>query len=211
MKTFEPFEFDYKSGLWQLEEFEQLLSSKSELSESRDILPFFKTKKHLSALVGTLNPNIVQFDMLAFELDLWGDFACDMAVGDSRIGSYCLIEFEDAKSDSIFKKNGKKNTLEWSPRFEHGFSQVVDWLWALDDNKQTSKYRKLFKSDEINFTAYLIIGRKKFIDNEQRFRWRQNKVRVNSHQVHCFTFDDLLLALQRKTTFFELLVNEKTG
>ena len=191
MKTFEPFVFNYKKALQELSDFENLLSSNAELGENQDILPFFRENKNLSMFVGALNPNILSFDQLAFELDLWGDFVCDLAIGDSKSGSYCLVEFEDAKSDSIFKKVGRKSTLEWSPRFEHGFSQIVDWFWLLDDSKQSSKYKQLFKGSEIHFTAYLVIGRTKFVDDEQRFHWRRNKVQVNAQQVHCFTFDEL--------------------
>ena len=121
MKTFEPFQFDYQVSLRELEDFERLLSTKDELSERDDILPFFKQRKNLSALVGALNPNIVNFNRLAFELYLMGFFACDLAVGDFNSGSYCLIEFEDAKKDSVFKNHGNKSTPEWSPRFDHSY------------------------------------------------------------------------------------------
>lgn len=201
MKTFEPFKFDYNIALQQLSQFERLLASKDELGERKDILPFFRNNRQLSAFIGMLNPNIVCFDVLAYEFDLLGDFACDLVIGDSQSGSYCLIEFEDAKKNSIFRKVGNKSTLEWSPRFEHGFSQIIDWFWALDDYRQTNKYRNLFMGSEIHFTAYLIIGRTKFIGDEQRFRWRRNKVQINAQGVQCFTFDELFYALKRKALF----------
>jgi hypothetical protein len=208
MKSLEPFKFDYQKGIQELEEFDKLLSSRDELGERDDILPFFRKRRHLSAFLGALNPNIINFNRLAFELYLMGSFSCDLAIGDSESGSYCLFEFEDAKENSVFKKHRTKSTPEWSSRFDHGFSQVIDWLWLLDDFKQTGQFRKLFGAHEINFTAYLIVGRSKYIDDENRFRWRQNKVLVNSHKIHCFTFDELLIALKRKNSFYKSIYND---
>jgi len=82
MKSLEPLLFDYGKVLKELTEFEQLLFTKDELREMEDILPFFKNRKHLSAFIGSLNSNIVQFDRLAFDLSLMGYFSCDMVVGD---------------------------------------------------------------------------------------------------------------------------------
>lgn len=213
MKAFEPFTFDYDLSIKELKEFEELLLSKNELSEKDVILPFFRKRKQLTALIGTLHPNIARFDKVAFELSLMGTFACDVAIGDSNSKSYCLIEFEDAKKDSMFKKNGKKDKLEWSPRFEHGFSQIVDWLWLLDDLKSTKALSTLFGSSDISFTAFLIIGRSQYIteEEEQRLRWRQNKTWINSHQVFCFTFDELFKTLQLKISVFESISKQKTG
>lgn len=213
MKTFEPFTFDYSLSVKELNEFQEFLKSKNELSEKDEILPFFRKRKQLTALMGTLNPNIARFDRVAFELSLMGTFACDVAIGDSISKSYCLIEFEDAKKDSMFKKNGKKDKLEWSPRFEHGFSQIVDWLWLLDDFKSTKALSTLFGNGDISFTAFLIVGRSKHVteEGEQRLRWRQNKTWVNSHQVFCFTFDELLKTLELKTSVFESIAQQKAG
>jgi hypothetical protein len=206
MKAFEPFQFDYRLGLKELGEFERFLATNDELGERNDIQPFFKERKHLSAFIGALNPNIVRFNRLAFELNLMGSFSCDLAVGDSITGSYCLIEFEDAKEDSVFKKHPNKSTPEWSPRFDHGFSQVVDWLWLLDDIRQNRQFERLFEGREISFIAYLLVGRSQYVDDETRFRWRQNNIQVGRHKVHCFTFDELLSALKRKRELYRAMI-----
>jgi len=39
---------------------------------------------------------------------------------------------------------GAKATLEWSERFEHGFSQVPDWFWKLNDRTPTSEFAHRF-------------------------------------------------------------------
>jgi hypothetical protein len=66
------------------------------------------------------------------ELDLFGDFVSDLAAGDSEANAYTLIEFDDAKEHSISSRLGRGKTMKrWSQRFEHGFSQLVDWAWRL--------------------------------------------------------------------------------
>ena len=64
-----------------------------------------------------------------------------MVVGDASSHAYCFIEFEDATETSIFKKTPKL-TPEWSPRFEHGFSQLVDWILWLENNKGNTCERR---------------------------------------------------------------------
>ena len=58
----------------------------------------------------------------------FGDFACDVAAGDSEANAFTLIEFEDAQEYSIFSRRQEGKAMKrWSSRFEHGFSQLVDW------------------------------------------------------------------------------------
>ncbi|QTA86587.1 Shedu anti-phage system protein SduA domain-containing protein [Desulfonema magnum] len=126
MKDFETLEFDIKKCMKEMDDLKILLDSKSDISEKDDILPFFRQRKHLSAFTGSFNPNISVCDKIAYEFDIWGDFKTDLAVGDSYSKAYCFVEFEDAKKDSVFRKVANRATTEWSPRFEHGLSQLVD-------------------------------------------------------------------------------------
>src|SRR5689334_63352 len=106
MKKFLDIQFDPKSCRAELKEFADLLKAKQELSENKDILPFFRKHQQLSALVGLYHPNIVVADRLAYEFQLFGDFVADMVVGDHARGAYCFIEFEDGRRDSIFSDKG---------------------------------------------------------------------------------------------------------
>ncbi|MFB2938535.1 Shedu anti-phage system protein SduA domain-containing protein [Aerosakkonemataceae cyanobacterium BLCC-F154] len=125
MKTFLPFEFDVRLCIEQLTEFQQLLARRRNLSEREEILPFFRNRPHLSAFVGTYHPKINRYDRIAFEYDLFGDFASDLVIGDYSNNAYCFVEFEAAESDSIFRSKSSKITPEWSPRFEQGLSQLI--------------------------------------------------------------------------------------
>jgi hypothetical protein len=71
-------------------------------------------------------------DRIATELELFGDFTCDVASRDSNQDAYTLVEFEDALEYSVLAKLETGRTMKrWSPRFEHGFSQLVDRAWRL--------------------------------------------------------------------------------
>ena len=115
MKKFDEIAFDYKRCCIEFAEFRTLLETKVELGEAADILPFFKERRQLSMLLGMFNSRIAWADRIAYEFDVFGDFACDLAVGEFASGSYCFIEFEDARENSVFEKQGKKATREWWP------------------------------------------------------------------------------------------------
>jgi hypothetical protein len=43
------------------------------------------------------------------------------------LAAFCVRDVEeDGRRDSIFKRAGTKANPEWSSRFDHGFSQIVD-------------------------------------------------------------------------------------
>lgn len=192
MRGLDSFDIDIKQCLLELEEFENLLRNNRELKENEDILPFFKDRPNLSACIGWYSPDNL-CNQIKHEFTLFGDFRADLVVGDSRNNTYCFIEFEDATKDSIFKNKKGKSTSEWSPRFEHGFSQIIDWFWKIDDFNNTSEFRSIFGSENIEFCGILVIGRDDFLSDLEtaRLRWRLNKVLVDSRKVICRTFDQL--------------------
>ena len=104
MKDYLSFGFSADECRSQLDALKKLLEYDS-LSERNDLLPFFKDNHHLSALIGTLFSYIGKPDRLAFEYDLFGDFVCDIAVGDTISQQYGLIELEDATENSIFQRH----------------------------------------------------------------------------------------------------------
>jgi len=170
-----------------------LLKSKPDLSERDDIQPFFKKRKHLSAYMGTFSPDIGPATELAFEYPFFGDFSADVLLGNKKAGEFCVVEFEDGRRDSIFKKAGTRANPEWSSRFDHGFSQMVDWFYNLDDFKGTKGFTKTFGHGHIKFIGILIIGRSAGLDDTQhsRLKWRTERVLIDCHHINCVTFDEL--------------------
>ncbi len=204
MKTLEKITLNLSKCKQELGAFKTLLESKTALSERRDILPFFNAHKHLAAMVGAYNPKINRFDRIATEFSLFGDYACDLVVGDSVSHNFCFVEFEDASPTSVFTKKKGKSTPEWSSRFDHGFSQILDWFLVLEDMKRTGLHKSKFELDLIQYVGLLVIGRREYLDESQyeRLVWRSEVVRVGSRQVNCVTFDDLYDTLALKLQIF---------
>lgn len=205
MKEFKNFKFDPKVCRKELNELKFHLDSKSELNERKDVLPFFKNRQHLSSFIGSYFPYISGFDKLAYEYDIFGDFKADLAIGDSESGWYGFIEFEGASETSIFEKKGDKVTPEWSTRFEHGFSQVVDWFWKLSALEYTREFVSRFGSEFTGYEGMLIIGRSEGLAQRERdrLRWRRDRLIVNSKHIHCVTFDELYLHLDTRLRSYE--------
>ena len=196
----------------ELAAFKKLLDSKAQLEERSDIQKFFERRKQLAAFIGTYAPDIGPAELIAFQFPFIGDFVADIVLGNRDTSTFCIIEFEDGKSNSIFKKVRTKATTEWSARFEHGFSQLVDWCCTLDDFKKNDRFAKDFGPGHVRFIAILILGRSAGVsqDDRIRLRWRTEKVRVDSHTIECLTFDDLYEHLSmRLRYYFEASILER--
>jgi hypothetical protein len=145
-------------------------------------------------LCGRFDPTIGVADRVAWEFDIFGDFACDLAVGDWERKAYCFVEFEDASPASIFERQGKKASKEWSKRFNHGCSQIIDWFWKLADRTKGDDFLARFGERTITYEAILVLGRDQFLDAGERVRlaWRSDNMVVNSKHIRCLPFDQLL-------------------
>ncbi len=197
--------FDHTRFETELAALEVLLASKAELSEADDIRPLFKASRHLSAFLGTYASDIGPATELAHEFPFFGDYRADLVVGSKSAGHFCVIEFEDGRPDSIFKKQPTRANPEWSARFEHGFSQLADWFFSLDDYKKSYGFSKTFGHGHVSFTGLLIIGRTAGLDEMKRtrLRWRSNKVLVDSNAIVCVTFDDVCETFRRRYALYK--------
>ena len=205
MKNLQPFSFKLKQCRKELKAFEKLLKTKDELAESKDILPFFKSHKHLSAFIAAEIPKIDRFDLIAHEFPLFGEFQADLIIGDSITRNFCFIEFEDAKANSLFVKNNKY-AMKFASRFERGFSQIIDWYRIIDDLKSTELARKQFLGNIKGYHGLLIIGRDKFLSNKElkkRIDWRSEKIIIDSKTIFIYTYDHLLRILKDKLEYFK--------
>lgn len=196
MKRFEPFSIDFEQCRVELLEFKKMLDAFESrvLKERKHVLSFFRKNRNIAALVGHLAPRITKVDLLAYEFDFFGDYAADLAIGDSREREYYFIEFENAAPNSIFRKVGRKSSLEWSPSFDHGYSQIIDWFWKLYDMAGSETGRSRFGGvSSFDYYGILIIGRDRGLAEieKKRLNWRRKKVMVDSKHVYCMTFDEL--------------------
>jgi hypothetical protein len=193
MPGFSPHHLDLGACRAQVGELRVLLQSAAEIDEGT-FNQFFRARTHLSALIGLYNPAIARFDLLAWEYRLFGDFQCDIVVGDSITKAFTFIEYEDAQSNSLFVKHGAKATREWSPRFDHGYSQLVDWFYIIRVMTDTPDMEAQFGKRSIDYTGVLVVGRDQYMDAGERLRldWRREYMVVNSKKIICVTYDQLL-------------------
>ncbi len=208
MKDFLNINVDRTSVEIELLNFENLLTTYKELEESSHILPFFKQSPNLSALIGKIYfPELININRISYEFDIFGDFKADLVIGDTLNESFAFIEFEDGKGNSIFNKKRGKYQKEWSNRFEHGYSQIIDWFWKLEDTKFSNSFEAKFGFRDIDFGGILIIGRNhSLIDiiDKKRFKWRRSHTIINSRKIHCVTYDELLEDLKKEIKFFAI-------
>jgi Domain of unknown function (DUF4263) len=204
MKEFKTILYDANKVRKELKEFDKLLKSQASLSEQKDLQPFFKKREQLCAFMGTYTLNIGPGTHLAYEFPFLGDFAADIIVGNRDQGEYLVIELEDGTSTSVFTKLKGKQTKEWSKRFDHGYSQLIDWFSCLDDYRQTGKFIDEFGHGYVTFYGLLIVGRNSGMTDgdRRRLKWRTTNVVVHSQPITCITFDDLYDALQRRLTLY---------
>jgi Domain of unknown function (DUF4263) len=174
-------------------ELRALLIENADLKESV-LRRFFRERFNASVLIGHYNPAVQRADLFAGEYPLFGDFRCDLAIGDSVSRSCTFVEFEAAGPRSLFVKRGRKATREWSPHFDHGCSQIVDWFHKLQDMTNTAGMEARFGKRAIDYAGVLIVGRNQHIDlgEHERLRWRREHVIVNSKRIICVTYDQLL-------------------
>ena len=203
-KDFEVITYNPTQCKKELRAFGKLLKTNPELSERGDISPFFKTSKQLSAFIGTYAPDIGPASELTYEFSFLGDFAADLVVGSRNKKRYLVVEFEDGGKNSIFKEVKGRATTDWSSRFEHGYSQLIDWFCILDDYKKTDKFKNQFGGGYITFSGLLIVGRNSGVSESDRVRlhWRMDKVLVDSHTIKCITYDDLHEQLEARLAFY---------
>ncbi len=203
ISTLAPWQWDRTACLQDLANYEQLLQGNTDLTERNDILPFFAAHADLVALLGSFHPNITTYDRLAVEVRLSGEFVADTVIGDRANNALCLVEFEEARTNSLFVPR-QRRTTDWSPRFEHGFSQIVDWLWLFDEYDSTLLFEHQFGPRPIDIYTLLVVGRDSSVSSidRRRLQWRRNHVVVNSHHIYCCTFEDLLPRFRQRLRAF---------
>lgn len=193
MKNLVNHTFAPSNGRLEWNEFSSLLAATPTLSEQKDVLPFFKSRKDLSLLICNYFPRIKTPDCFAHEFQIYGDFVADLVVGDSKTNHYLLIEFENGEPDSVFKTKGKKATPDWAPRFESAHSQLVDWLWKLEDMRSTADFQNTFGSRRATFQGLIVIGKDMQLSAQEvdRLKWRTSRTKIDSNTVECVSFDEL--------------------
>jgi hypothetical protein len=193
MKNLLDHRFDGKECRSEWNALSRMLADKATLSEQKDVLPFFKKSKNLSLLICSYFPRIKIPNLYAHEYEIDGDFVADLVVGDSRMHNYLLVEFENGAADSVFKQKGKKATPDWANRFEGAYSQLIDWLWKLEDKRSTADFVNTFGSRRATFQGLIVIGKGMNLSQQEkdRLKWRMDRTMIDSNAVSAVSFDEL--------------------
>jgi len=197
MKNLQPHTLNAQTCRTEWNGYAALLAAKTTLSEQKDVLPFFKNSKDLSLLICSYFPKIKAPNHFAHEYELDGDFVADLVVGDSTVHHYLLVEFESGAPDSVFKHKGKKATPDWATRFEGAYSQLIDWLWKLEDKRSTADFVNEFGSRRATFQGLIVIGKGMNLSQQEkdRLKWRMDKTMIDSNAISTVSFDDLAIDL----------------
>ena len=203
---FEPYTRNLRALRVELDAFGELLQSAIPLSEANHILPLVRRSRHLAAAFGFANHALGAPDLLAVERPLLGSFRCDVAVGSSTVRQFTLIELEDARENSIFEAVKGRDYPRWSSRFERGFSQLIDWAWRMDHERQPSAtLEAVFGTADPQIHYLLVIGRNHWIGaaGRARLEWRRLHNGISGQRTTIWTYDDLFSFLSDRLKLAE--------
>jgi hypothetical protein len=177
----------------ELSGFRQFLDQNETFSE-RSVVTELKKRPNLSCLLGHLHYGTPRANVYKFEFPLMGSFKADLVVGNLQARKFALIEFESGKKFSLFKKRGTLQNRDWSAEFEHGFGQLIDWGWIIDDCRQSKSFRNLFGCEDLSVVYLLVCGRDSLMqDDTERGRhfWRSERCKIEGATATCLTYDGL--------------------
>lgn len=205
-EVFDPYTRDLRALRAELDAFGALLQSGNPLSEANQILPFVRRARHLAAACGFANHSLGAPNFLALERPLFGSFRCDIAVGRSAARQFTLVELEDARENSVFEAVKGRDYPRWSSRFERGFSQLVDWAWRIDHERQPSATMEAaFGTTDPRIHYLLVIGRDRWIGaaGRARLEWRHLHNGISGQRTTIWTYDDLFAFISDRLTATE--------
>lgn len=170
---FDAHAFDLPAAQSELGDFKALLDSTEALAERRQVLANFAKWPQLCALFGTFHPTLNVATLVKRELAVGHHFIADLGVRRAGSSDVCLVEFEGASDNDIFSARlAKRKVHPWATKMEKGFSQIVDWAWALDTYRDTPDFRDAFGSNRPKVMGVLVIGRSRSLtDHTRKDRW----------------------------------------
>lgn len=196
MSSFESIKVDLRLADTELTSFKTWLAAVAFVGET-SIVSEIKKRRHMACLLSS-TLGLPAPDLIKFELALKGMFRTDLVLGNDGQRRFGLIEFEDADAASIFKR-GTAQYRFWSPRIEHGFSQILDWAWVRSDHPNDSVLLAGF-GGPITTSAYAVIcGRDASLANDverRRFKHRREYLKVEGQPALVLTYDEMVRSME---------------
>ena len=190
-------DLDYGQAEKELAELRKFLNDNPIFKESK-IVKELKKRLHASCLIGSLIAGAPKPDLYKFEFPLLGTFRADLVVGSSHSRRFVLVEFEGAGVTSLFGPGGTALMRDWSKELEHGFGQLVDWAWQVNDAPGLTTLQSAFGCNIAGAVSLLVCGRDAHMDiaERKRFDYRATKVAIQGMITTVLTYDGLLVFLQ---------------
>ena len=156
---------------------------------------------HLACLTGALaGPRPTLGATYKFECGIQGTLKADLVVRRSD-DSFVFVEFEGGGPTGLF--TGDKRSRDWSRRIEHATSQVIDWDWAPNDNRQTSVLQSGLgaKPDAVYFL--IVCGRDsglKDASERERLVHGRESLQIKGRSLSILTWDQYAKELRAQIT-----------
>jgi hypothetical protein len=187
-----PSAFDGVACRVELDALTALLASKASLSEKRDLLPHFRRSPQLVAFIGTLFPNIFPANRYAHELRILGHFAADFLIGNYERKTFCAIELEDARPNSVFQRVRGRARPVGPPAGDRVRPDRRLVLLV----RQPATDRRVHRQLRLRADRVLRPRSCRPHRSFDRHRARPLVVAINTHKVYCWTYDDLCYTLE---------------
>ena len=193
MSLFAPIVLDVRAAEQEFYEFRSWIDANNRFSETA-VVKELKDRRHLSCLIGYLESGIGKPNVYKYEFEIQGVFRADLVVGNSDLRKFVLVEFEGAEENSIFGPKKTNQMRDWGKQLQRGFSQIVDWSWAKNDNQHTEVFKNAFGCERMTELYVLVCGRVNSMNRAEssRFQWRSDNTIIGGAKVLCMTYDDLV-------------------
>jgi hypothetical protein len=191
MSLLVPIILDMKQAERDFLEFQPFIQSRQFFSET-EVVTLLKGMPHLCCLVLFMMFGAPAANAYKFEFQIEGMFKADLVVGNTTSNEFVLVEFEGGEADSLFGPSSTLQVRDWSRQIGHGFGQLIDWGWALDDNSKA--LRNAFGCDDRKAQFILVCGRSNDLNKTEQSRldWRTEHVILRGRPSACLTYDGLL-------------------
>jgi hypothetical protein len=196
-----PHPFDLAAASVELSGLETFLGAHAEFNETTLTNGPMRGWARLACMTGALvGPRPIIGATYRFECVIQGVLRADLVVRRPD-DSFVFVEFEGGGPTDLF--TGAKQSRDWSRRIEHATSQVIDWDWALGDNKQTSVLQSGLgaKPDAVYFL--IICGRDsglKDASERERLVHRRESLQIKGRSLSILTWDQYAKELRAQIT-----------
>lgn len=193
---FDPHPFELAAAQAELAEFGELLGAYEDLGERRHVLANFSRWRQLCSLFGTYHPTLGAADLVRREFRVGAHFIADLCVRRAGTDRVCLVEFEGARKNDIFAASRAGRRVDpWGAAMEKGYSQVIDWAWALDTYRDAPDFQDAFGSRRPSAMGVLVVGRSTSLSDatrRDRWNWRSRWATPPGLQgLQLCTYDDV--------------------